>query len=75
MTSGVPRHRKDQSIILRRISYGPMGFTCSCGGKNFKPEKKLLMMSGGPRYRHSHRCEKCQMSYIFVSRTFSKETK
>jgi hypothetical protein len=60
-------------IILKKIAYGPNGFTCLCGGTRFKKERKKTMISGISIIRSSRRCKKCQASYIFVPRMFAKE--
>jgi hypothetical protein len=65
------RFAKPSFIVLHRIAYGPEGFTCSCGGKEFK---KTQREDDTPTPRSSRQCKKCQVSYIFVSRMFSKET-
>lgn len=66
---GTPRTH----VVLRRVAYGPHGFTCECGGKKFVPEQAKVMVNRDSLIRRSHRCKKCRASYIFVSHVFSKE--
>lgn len=59
----------DQHIVLRNIEYGPKGFVCKCGGKEFTKETKLVRTSCWSYDRKTHRC-RCGKSYIFVGPLF-----
>lgn len=66
------RHRIYRKISLPGIAYGPRGFTCACGGRDFQPEQERVVPNGDkPMIRRSHRCKKCRKSYIFVASSFA----
>lgn len=55
-------------IVLSRIAYGPDGFTCRCGGKDFDLDKKKRMSPDRMMVmRGRWRCIGCGENYLFLS--------
>lgn len=53
-------------IILRKLAYGPDGFTCRCGGQDFDRAKDTVVAGSTRFIRHAYSCIKCKESYVFV---------
>lgn len=65
----VPRAEVLPGIILRKVAYGPVGFTCQCGGVDFDKTKRGMVVSGSLKFiRHAYSCAKCKESYLFIPR-------
>lgn len=53
-------------IVLRKLAYGPDGFTCRCGGQDFDRNKETIVAGSNRFIRHAYSCTKCKESYVFV---------
>lgn len=53
-------------IVLRKLDYGPDGFTCRCGGRDFDRVKKMVVAGSTRFIRHAYSCIKCKESYLFI---------
>ena len=54
------------NLKLNRIAYGPLGFTCDCGGNNFQPAPKFVSVYAMRYKRPEFNCLGCGLKYIFV---------